>query len=220
MNPHIYCFFDKTKKVIIYVGKTNGRDKNYRTGSKILQRYISIYGYQSFDSRFDRQILECCDITLLNDREEFYIKKYKTLENGVNLTAGGKYDLGNRQPILKPILQFDLKGNFIKEWKYVKEPVIEGVCSDYNGISACCIGKGKQKTSGGYMWRFKDDFEIIPDKIKPQKRKKYKKRVGGGGAIPVTINGVTYNSKKECMDILNIPQSKLKKILKSQNFPL
>jgi hypothetical protein len=55
----------------------------------------------------------------------------------------------------KPILQFDLEGNFIKEWSSQSE------ASDYisngknsRGISACC--KKNQKSSYGYIWKFKE----------------------------------------------------------------
>ena len=49
MGPYIYFYFDKKRQKVIYVGKSNGRDKTYRTGSKVLKRYIRIYGYENFD---------------------------------------------------------------------------------------------------------------------------------------------------------------------------
>ena len=52
----------------------------------------------------------------------------------------------------KPVLQFSINGNFIKEY-----PSIRIAASDnnmnHNGIVKCC--KGKLKTSGGYMWKYK-----------------------------------------------------------------
>lgn len=50
----------------------------------------------------------------------------------------------------KPVIQYDLNMNFIKEWKSVTEAsyVIKG------DIAACA--RGKQKTSGGFIWRFKE----------------------------------------------------------------
>lgn len=55
--------------------------------------------------------------------------------------------------IKKPILQYDLKGNFIKEWFSIREASIflkinESSISQHLG--------GKQKTSGGYIWKFKN----------------------------------------------------------------
>jgi hypothetical protein len=51
----------------------------------------------------------------------------------------------------KPILQFDLKENFIKEWSSItkaKKWLGKG------DIQGCVLGK--QKTSGGYIWKFKN----------------------------------------------------------------
>jgi hypothetical protein len=51
--------------------------------------------------------------------------------------------------ISKPILQYDLEGNFIKEWPSTTEAK-----KHHKGdIGACCLGK--QKTAGGYIWKYK-----------------------------------------------------------------
>jgi hypothetical protein len=55
--------------------------------------------------------------------------------------------------IKKPILQYDLKGNFIKEWFSIREASI------FLKINESSISQqlgGKQKTSGGYIWKFKN----------------------------------------------------------------
>lgn len=53
----------------------------------------------------------------------------------------------------KPILQYDLQGNFIKEWessseagRYVKRAP--------TNITACC--NNRMKTARGYIWKYKD----------------------------------------------------------------
>jgi hypothetical protein len=207
MNPYIYSYFDKKKQQIIYIGKTNGRDKSYRTGSKILKRYIDIFGYDIFDSRFDRNIIESCALDKLDEREEYWIKYYNTCINGVNITKGGRFDWKRQNQ--KPVLQYDLEGNFIKEWLSGREASYILNLKNYDSISACCLGK--QKTGGGFIWRFKTkNFKL---KIKIQKRKQYKQRIGGGGAISFTLNGVKYISKEECMRLLNISQNKLNKLI-------
>jgi hypothetical protein len=212
IQPYIYYYFDKIRDNIIYVGKTNGRNRHYKTGSKILKRYISIYGFENFDNRFDRNIIEHCSINDLNNREEYFIKLYQTQSKGVNITKGGEYDWNRTNS--KPVLQYDLKGNFIREWSFMKQPIIENIGTDYNGISACCLGK--QLTSNGFVWRFKKN-SFIPKNIKLGERKQYKKRIGGGGAIKITIQGQQYSSKEECMRVLKIPPSKLNKLLKDES---
>lgn len=53
----------------------------------------------------------------------------------------------------KPILQYDLEGNFIKEWKSVYEARREINNNIGGGIGECC--REKQKTAYGYKWKYK-----------------------------------------------------------------
>jgi len=55
----------------------------------------------------------------------------------------------------KPVLQFDMNGNFIKEYKSCAEAANE------NNLQRCGISKNcnhKTKYSGGYIWKFKDEL--------------------------------------------------------------
>jgi group I intron endonuclease len=54
---------------------------------------------------------------------------------------------------MKPINQYKKDGTFIREWSSQKE-AIEELKIDKSGISACL--KNKQKTSGGFIWKYKD----------------------------------------------------------------
>lgn len=51
----------------------------------------------------------------------------------------------------KPILQYDLKGNFIKEWINVVSAI-----NLMGGDIVACL-KGRQKTSCGFIWKYKDN---------------------------------------------------------------
>ena len=53
----------------------------------------------------------------------------------------------------RPVLQFDLQGNFIREWPSGLKAEEETGINNGN-ISSCCLGK--YKTAGGYTWRFKN----------------------------------------------------------------
>jgi hypothetical protein len=50
----------------------------------------------------------------------------------------------------KPVLQYDLQMNFIKEWPSLSEAKKYTI----GDIQACC--SGKQQTAGKYIWRFKN----------------------------------------------------------------
>ena len=75
-------------------------------------------------------------------------------------------------PESKIVLQYDLRGNFIKEWESVK--LIENTIPNMDGqnIYACC--NGRTIHSGGYQWRYKDEsrwFSVndVQDKMKTKK---------------------------------------------------
>ena len=52
----------------------------------------------------------------------------------------------------KPILQYDLNGNFIKEW-----PSATDVGKEANDNICKCL-KGKRKSAYGYKWKYKEDI--------------------------------------------------------------
>lgn len=61
---------------------------------------------------------------------------------------------GKDNVLSKVINQYDLNGNFIKQWDSTKE--IERKLKIYHSnISLCC--KHKLKTSGGYIWRYANE---------------------------------------------------------------
>jgi len=154
-----------------------------------LKRYIRIYGYENFDLRFDKNLIEYCNLSNIDEKEEFWIKHYDTFNNGINLTKGGKYDW--KRNYYKPTLQYDLKGNFIKEWDCGKEAYINLGLKNYDGISACCMGK--QKTACGFIWRYKTNKKY-PLKIETKIRKEYKKGVKRVKNQSIEINDKKYNS--------------------------
>jgi hypothetical protein len=54
---------------------------------------------------------------------------------------------------IKPVLQYDLKGTFIKEWESQFEAQSSFDKPKSDGIGAVC--RGNQKTAYGFIWKFK-----------------------------------------------------------------
>ena len=78
-----------------------------------------------------------------NDKTHNYLNKLQWITNRDN----------NRKSKSKPILQYDLDGNFIREW-----PSATDVGKEFRkGINNCL--KGRAKTSYGYIWRYKNEEE-------------------------------------------------------------
>lgn len=59
----------------------------------------------------------------------------------------------NRKDRLKPILQFDILNNFIREWNSTSEVILTNNYSSSGSISECL--HNKRKTAFGYIWKFK-----------------------------------------------------------------
>lgn len=59
----------------------------------------------------------------------------------------------HNQRISKPILQFTKDGEFVKEWKSMKD-VQRNLKYSQGNISQCC--NGIRNSSNGYVWKFKD----------------------------------------------------------------
>ena len=59
---------------------------------------------------------------------------------------------GDKNPSARAICQLDLNGNLINEFSYASLAAKE-FNIDLSSIIKCC--KGKQKTAGGYKWKYK-----------------------------------------------------------------
>lgn len=77
-----------------------------------------------------------------------------------------KFKFSNLDKKNKKIIQYNLNGEFIKEWKSLQEAEIFLNVNNNTNISACCLNK--QKTAWGYIWKFKVG-DIIMNKIEGNK---------------------------------------------------
>lgn len=73
--------------------------------------------------------------------------------------AYGKF--GKEHPASKKVYQYDLLGNFIKEWDCLSD-VQRHLNILVTHITACC--NGRQKTAGGYIWKREFDEKIKLDR--------------------------------------------------------
>ena len=77
-----------------------------------------------------------------NDKTHNYVNNLQWLSHKDN----------SRKSKNKPILQFDLDGNFIREWECAAD-----VGSQISkGINDCL--KGRKKSAYGYKWKYKEDI--------------------------------------------------------------
>ena len=55
--------------------------------------------------------------------------------------------------LYRPVLQYTITGNFIKEYKSLREAAINIGAKSTAGIQSCCVGR--LKSSMGYIWKYK-----------------------------------------------------------------
>lgn len=158
----------------------NGYKKN-----KVMYEDIKKYGWNNIE-----HILFNDEDILYDEEEACYIEKclidswdLTNPEKGYNLRTGGTSSYtqhkNTRKKIsesvkknkklkkiseenCKSILQFDLDGNFLSEFRSIREAETK-LNINHSNISACCLRK--RIKAGNFIWRYKfDNFE----KIKPQ----------------------------------------------------
>ena len=141
---------------------------NDKHSNSHLQNAWNLYGKENFEF----SILEKCEINQLDEKEEYWINKLDSYQNGYNNDLGGKGCRGYKhteEEIIKMrkiqnpkiILQFDLEYNFVKEW-------IGGV-SHINkelGYTKDCILLrcnhtilNKMTPYKNYFWIYKDEYD-------------------------------------------------------------
>lgn len=118
-------------------------------------------------------------LKILDEKEIQYIEMFDSFNNGYNSDLGGGSGIhviteNTRRKLSEattnyyknhdsvknvPILQYSLKGDFIREWKSINEAAREYKIEATNIGNVC---KGKRNHCGNYIWRYKRDFEEIP----------------------------------------------------------
>jgi group I intron endonuclease len=128
--------------------KTLGGDGLKATPEIKLKISISLTGKKHTEERNLNQSL-----SQLNNKhtQESKDKLSKTnIERFKNIEAREKQGIKLR----KPVIQYSLQGDFIKEWISTRE--VEKILKiDRGTISKCCNGKGYYKSAGGYIWKYK-----------------------------------------------------------------
>jgi group I intron endonuclease len=128
---------------------------------KKLQKAYNKYG----EVNLIFEIVEICDKDF-RIRETFYIEQFNSYKNGYNCTKEGNsckgfkmYEDAVRKREI-PLLQYDLDGNFIREWKSYAE-----IYRKVGGFASKDILKDSNHSANGYLWRVKR--ENYPLKIDP-----------------------------------------------------
>lgn len=95
-----------------------------------------------------------------NMRNEITVQKLSKASKGRILSKETRRKISEQKvgknmcgenPNAKAVLQFDMEGNFVKQWSCAAEAARE-LGFNFKNISACC--NGTKRTHRGYVWRF------------------------------------------------------------------
>ncbi len=138
-----------------YVGSSTNIKKRLRTHRKMLRNnnHDNCYMQNSYNKykKAYFKILEITDRKILNldlrVKESLWIKK---LSADLNIDDPIK---GIGGSVMKPVFQYNMKGEFIKEWKSAVDCSIEtGI--PYAGIHSAANPNTVSKSSKGYLWSY------------------------------------------------------------------
>lgn len=130
-----------------------------------LQNAFNKYGKKNFVF----EILEFCkDLNHLNEREQYWIYFYKSYNSkyGFNIQLGGHSNRPSERGLEKlklkaskrnkKIQQFDLDGNFIREWPSLKSASNYIGCTSSQILRTC---KGELDQTHNFQFKYLDDNE-------------------------------------------------------------
>jgi group I intron endonuclease len=167
MSIGIYKIISPNNK--IYIGQSidierrfnEYKNKTHHTQPKLLNS-LQKYGI----STHTFSIIEICVIGDLNTRERYWQEYYNVLKDGLNCRLQNTNDKSGvdsyetkyrkSQSLLKPIIQYDIEGNFIRKWNSIKEAQTS---LNISRISRSCLEKSK--SVGG--WIFRHETNPLPD---------------------------------------------------------
>lgn len=168
---YIYALIDPRDSVVRYIGKTiNPKTRRYQHICKQDKRFDNfrtrwINSLLKIKLKPIFKILEVCPLDIFESREIYYISMYKSEK----LTNADDTGQGNKnRPIeiieksnfpRKKVYQFDLNGNFIREWKSTRE-ASRNLNISHANISRCCNGIFNH--SRGFIFRYNRDCKIFP----------------------------------------------------------
>lgn len=160
------------------IGRVKSLERSYRRKEKILKPQIDHKGYyliglcknsiQKFYLvhrlvwiAFNGPIPEGLQVNHINEvKSDNRLSNLNLMTQKENINWGTGIERMAKKHIngkkSKPILQYDLKDNFIKEYSSIMQAERETGFANQN-IVKCC--KGKRKTAYGFKWRYKQKGE-------------------------------------------------------------
>lgn len=151
INQNILSYYKQFpwRKTLVVIKQrcNNPNNKSYKDyGERGIKCLISSEELKILYFRDNAKDMKNPTIDRIDNDGDYCLENCRYIEKSLNSTER------NIRASSVPILQYDLEGNFMREWKSIKQA--QHSLNIYN-IWHCLNGKYKQ--SGGYIWRYKNE---------------------------------------------------------------
>lgn len=193
----------------VYIGQSTNIDRRWNDHKNKLNnnKHENLHLQESYnkygEDNFSFEIICKCGKDELNDKEVYYINKFKSYmpENGYNLTKGGNSNIAFTESTIEKmrnsheyefvsILQYSTRKEFIKRYNSISEASRE-INGTPSGIRNCAnkfsFDIGASKTYKGFIWI----YEFEKERFEDYNIEKYLKR-----EFSIPINKYQYPSGK------------------------
>lgn len=164
-NKNISKFVEKVNEYKIKVVQIT-------KGGEFIKEHDSLIDASKYINSNNYNIWQCCNdrVRYVNNFIFVYSKKYYELveNNKLDEYLIYKNEYKNKEKDYVEILQFDKNGNLLKEWNSFLE-IEKNFNINRNSIKQCC--SHKIKTSCGFIWVYKKEYEEIGIDINSHKAK-------------------------------------------------
>ena len=167
--------YDYTGK---YVVSSNGKIKNIKTNKILKQCICSGYFRVALYLKKKRKYFFVHRLVayMFNNNENNYSyinhkdenKKNNNFDNleWCSIQYNNKYGTHNKKiqtamekSMGKPVCQYTKNGVFIKEWRTIRQACRE-LKINPSGICGCLKNKKNYKTAGGFIWKYKTEYNV------------------------------------------------------------
>ena len=217
MTIGIYKIENKINKKI-YVGQSINIEKRWKEHKYLLtinkhhNKHLQNAWNKYQEKNFVFSIIEECNQNFLNDREQYWINKLNSYNDGYNLDKGGDGILGYKKGIYRVIKKENQRGD--QRYQLINpssQPIKTSIFKKELDIY-CTYLNNKEITEGEVLLLMK------------KKEKEYRKKNTQGYKMLVNL-GIDYlifeskngRNKKDIIDFYNIPQTSFDNFLKDNN---
>lgn len=164
----IYKLIDPKTKEIRYIGKTEDDLLNRLIGhlSSLKRKRLFNDKNEWIISLLKENLVPIIELIedCKEDKEKYWINYYKINNNLLNIVFNNNEELLKFRSSIKSkkIYQYDLEGNFIKEWNSATEAAKN---LEIENTNICNSAKFSRKLCGNYQWRYDKKDKISSYKI-------------------------------------------------------